>query len=164
MKLASVALPVLVLAAWLSAPALSQRPPGVGPPGTARCGIAGTTHVSFGDYHPLSPLPLDTMGSVTLRCTGGGMVPPIVVQLGRSRGGGFLPRAMLSGSHRLDYNLYLDAGRTVVWGDGTSGTATFTAQPARGRPVVVPIFARVPARQRVQVGRYSDSIVMTLLY
>lgn len=36
----------------------------------------------------------------------------------------FSSRYMLSGANRLYYNMYTDAARTVVWGDGTAGSST----------------------------------------
>ena len=31
---------------------------------------------------------------------------------------------MSNGASQLQYNLYLNAGRSVTWGDGTNGTST----------------------------------------
>src|SRR6266487_1298814 len=36
----------------------------------------------------------------------------------------FIPRKMVNAGTLLNYNLYTDAARTTVWGDGTGGTVT----------------------------------------
>ena len=44
----------------------------------------------------------------------------------------------------LNYNVYTDAQRTIIWGDGTAGTQVFTenAQP-NNHPVTVPVYGRI---------------------
>ncbi len=67
-------------------------------------------------------------------------------------------------SDALNYNLYLDAARTSIWGDGTGGTALFTVAIPSGKAVNVTIFGRIPAGQDVAAGSYSDSIVVTIQF
>jgi spore coat protein U-like protein len=69
-----------------------------------------------------------------------------------------------SGGNRLDYNLYLDAARTIVWGDGTNGTATYTATPIDGQVVSIPVYGRIPPRQNVAAGSYGATIRVQLLF
>jgi spore coat protein U-like protein len=69
---------------------------------------------------------------------------------------------MLKGSEPLNYNLYLNAARTTIWGDGTGGTQEFTDHtPPFGRSIVVPIYGRIPALQDVSVGSFSNTITVT---
>jgi spore coat protein U-like protein len=128
------------------------------------CTIVSVTGVSFGAYDVFNASPLDSAGAVSLRCTSVAMADMITIQLGRSGSGGFLPRAMSHGRFRLEYNLFLDAARTVIWGDGTSGTSAYTARPAEGVVTSLPIFGRIPPRQNVEAASYSDQIVLTLLF
>ena len=66
---------------------------------------------------------------------------------------------------QLAYNLYLDAARTVVWGDGSGGTSVYAnARPPNNQWVTVTVYARVGSGQDVTVGSYTDSIVATILY
>jgi spore coat protein U-like protein len=88
----------------------------------------------------------------------------IVVQLGAGSAGAFSPRTMLRSGEPLNYNLYLDAARTQVWGNGTSGTSTHSNSNFALFPVVVPIYARIFAGQNVTVGSYSDTVVATIVF
>ena len=89
------------------------------------------------------------------------MVPP------RRSGGAptFNPRRMLKGAEALTYNLYRDAARTTIWGDGTGGTQIYSVivtPPAR--PVDVPIYGRIPSGQDVTAGTYSNTITATIQF
>jgi spore coat protein U-like protein len=85
--------------------------------------------------------------------------------------GNFNPRRLASGAARLDYNLFRDAGRTQVWGNGTSGSflvsGTMRVGSGQGnstRTNTHDIFGRVPAQQDAAVGAYADTIVVTLTF
>jgi spore coat protein U-like protein len=64
------------------------------------------------------------------------------------------------------YNLYLDAARSTVWGDGTAGTSTARLSVlalvlAAG---AMPVYGRMPPKQDLRVGSYSDGIVATISF
>jgi spore coat protein U-like protein len=67
-----------------------------------------------------------------------------------------------SGSDRLDYDLFQDAGRTIHWGD-KSGSDTKEVLTT-GAPQTVPIYGEILARQRARDGTYSDMITVTVQY
>ena len=67
---------------------------------------------------------------------------------------------MLQGGSTLEYNVYLDAARTQIFGDGTGATAVFNAANARWQ--VVTFYGRIFPGQTVPAGTYSDSLVATL--
>jgi spore coat protein U-like protein len=71
---------------------------------------------------------------------------------------------MLSGSERLYYNLYLDPGRSTVWGDGTGGTGQYSVSKTKNDwlNLNIPVYGRVPPAQDVAPGSYSDLIVVTV--
>jgi spore coat protein U-like protein len=71
---------------------------------------------------------------------------------------------MQSGGSTLDYNLYLDASRSSVWGDGTGGTTTYQATALIETNTTVTIFGRIFGAQNAAVGTYSDSLVVTISY
>ncbi len=128
-------------------------------PALAACTIS-TTGVSFGTYNMFATSPLDSTGSVTYQCTGNSSVS---VTLNRGGAASFNPRRMLNGSQALNYNLYLDASRATIWGDGTGGTQRYsnTSVP-RNQNVTVTIYGRVPASQDVSAGAYSNSITASI--
>ncbi len=126
------------------------------------CSITSTTGVAFGSYDVFDPAPLLTAGSVTYECSGVTGSDSVILEISGASDA-TTPRAMTSGAHVLGYQLYLDAARTAVWGAGTGGTATYgPVHPSDGVPVAVPVYGRVPARQDVAAGTYSDTLVVTL--
>lgn len=130
----------------------------------AACSVSATG-VNFGAYDVFVTTPLDSTGTVTVTCD---QAPPadIVVAIGPSgTSGGFIPRQMRSASSpdRLNYNLFVNAGRSTVWGDGAAGTSTvFLKNVKKNRPAVTTIYGRIPAGQDVSVGSYSDSLTVTI--
>jgi spore coat protein U-like protein len=76
---------------------------------------------------------------------------------------------MASGASLLTYNLYRDAGRSQVWGDGTASTALLGATMnfsyfQLSNSTTHTVYGRVPAGQSAHPGSYSDSIIVTLTF
>lgn len=131
-------------------------------PAAAACSI-GATSVAFGVYDVFAGGPLDSTGNITLRCSG--QDRNISISLDRGGAPTFAARQMRQGSEFLNYNLYMDAARTILWGDGTGGTqAYFNANPPNNRDVVVPVFGRIPAGQDTSAGPYTDIVTATILF
>lgn len=129
-----------------------------------QCNVS-TTGVNFGSYDILSSVPTDSTGSIIVSCNGN--VPSVTILIGASPNSGtFWPRDMRSGlspSYMLAYNLYADPGRSAVWGDGTLGTQTVIIQPVTKRTVYTEtVYARIPAKQDIYYGPYSDSLTVTI--
>jgi spore coat protein U-like protein len=140
---------VLTLAS-ASMPALAQQ-----------CAIQGLTPLAFGAYDPTAAAPSDATGAFEVRCT-----PRTSYRARISTGasGGFFPRTMVRGPNALAYNVYREAARVTVWGDGSGGTQVVTVGDSGppGNPVTVTIFGRLPAGQWVAAGSYSDTLVLTI--
>jgi len=130
----------------------------------AACSVS-TTGVNFGAYDIFVSTPYDSTGTVTVKCD---PAPPvdITIAIGPSgTSGAFIPRQMRSASSpdRLNYNLFVNAGRSTVWGDGAAGTSTvFLKNVKKNRPGIVTIYGRIPPGQDVSVGAYSDSLTVTI--
>ncbi len=127
------------------------------------CSWRSASPVAFGAYDVFSGTPDDAIGSVTFRCSG---PPGAVVTIDLSSGGSgtYSPRRMTrAGVETLDYNLYLDATRTQIWGNATGGTLHYgpTVAP-RNANVLVNIYGRIPAGQDKSAGTYTDTIVATI--
>jgi spore coat protein U-like protein len=138
------------------------------PAGEARalCNVSATG-INFGPYDVFVAAPLDSTGSVTVSCTY--FLPRnVTVSIGASStSGGFRPRRMrgLSGSDQLDYNLFTTASRSTIWGNGTAGTSTvLLSNVRRNQPRTATIYGRIPAGQDIQVGSYTDTVTVTILY
>jgi spore coat protein U-like protein len=147
--------------------ALLLAPAGAG--AAVSCNFTSTPGMAFGVYDDSSATPDDSATSVVARCwrIGGPASAAVVLQIGASATSGLIAtRQMASGAERLDYNLYRDAGRTLVWGQ-TIGTNTVTVNltgiPNFGsRNATFTIYGRIPALQNVGAGAYVDSVVITV--
>lgn len=129
------------------------------------CSVGSAMGVAFGSYDIFSGNPLDSTGSITYSCSDVEPTDSVIIQLGRGSSSTFLPRTLVHGAYQLDYNLYLDAGRSSTWGDGSSGTAQYgPVLPPEGTTTEVTIYGRIPAGQNAHAGSYSDTIVVTLVF
>lgn len=133
----------------------------------SRCNISGAS-INFGDYNIFSPFPVDTTGTLTLNCVD---VVRAELRLSVSASSGtFNPRKMRQsgGNDFLNYNIFIDAGRTVVFGDGTGGTSTIGIRKPPGTPMHEPwsrsiiLYGRIPPGQDVSIGSYSDTLTITV--
>ncbi|MFW2387704.1 MAG: spore coat U domain-containing protein, partial [Polyangiales bacterium] len=108
---------------------------------------------------------LDAAGSLSYVCTGVAPGDNVVITLETGGASSFTPRQMQSGPYRLDYNIYLDATRISIWGDGTAGSVVYgPVVPPEALPTVVPMYGRIPAGQDAQIGAYVDTIIVTMSY
>jgi spore coat protein U-like protein len=138
----------IVCAGWL-APSRAE----------AACTIT-VTPVNFGAYDVFLATPDDATGTITYQC--GPLDFNIFITLSRGNSATFA-RYMLNGTERLNYNLYRNAGRTNIWGDGTSGTSRYTrANPPNNQNVTLTVYGRIVAAQDVSAGAYTDTIVATI--
>jgi len=123
--------------------------------------------LTFPAYYP-------GLGSVTanstlsVRCSRGA---PFTVAMDAGAGGGDLAqRLMSSGTSRLQYNLYTNAARTAVWGDGTISSAV-VAGIGRGlastEAITETVLGALPdsaANQQLAPGLYTDTVRITVTY
>jgi spore coat protein U-like protein len=127
----------------------------------ASCTVS-TTSVSFGSYNVFGTSPTDSTGSVTLNCNGG--AKNVLVEIDRGNGPAVSNRAMNRAVELLYYNLYQNAARTIVWGDGAGAPAYSVGDPPNKTDVTLTIHARIPAGQDVSAGSYNDSVTVTVQY
>ena len=118
----------------------------------------------FGVYLPGDPSPLDVTGDIDVSCRG--QAGFFLATIGAGSGGGFANRQMLSGAYMMRYNLYRDAGRSLVWGDGTGGSVLNGRIKLRnGREdFVLPVYGRVFPQQSVGAGTYQDDVLVTIIF
>lgn len=126
--------------------------------------------LNFGAYNYLNSPSLAISTSLSLSCTcSGSNTLSYSISLSKGAASSYAPRQMQSGANRLDYNLYMDAAHTVVWGDGTGGSqvasasgincknTTYTASPT--------VYGLIPPSPNVVPGNYQDStITVTMTY
>ena len=133
----------------------------------AVCEVSATG-VAFGGYDAISDGHVDTLGTITVTCTGTAG-DPVTLDLALSAGNGtFSGRHMTDGSHTMLYNLYKDPSRSQVWGDGTGGTGTVTDAFTMGSSTEVKsytVYGRIFGSQnQLVVQSYTDNVMVTLAY
>jgi spore coat protein U-like protein len=126
------------------------------PAAAATCDVT-PQGVGFGPYDPLDAAALDGVGNISIRCDS---AVPFTLSLDPG-GGSYADRRMSGPGGSLHYNLYVDASRTIVWGDGSGGTTTVSGS---GPTAEVPIYGRMSARQNAGAGAYADTIIVTISY
>jgi len=115
------------------------------------------TSVAFGNYNVFTTSADDSTGTVTYRCNS--TAANISISLSDGSSTTYTPRTLRKGSEILQYNLYRNAARTTIWGNGTGGTSVYTdTNPPNNTNVSVTIYGRIPAQQDVSAGSYSDTV------
>lgn len=130
----------------------------------AICVLDAVSGMAFGSYDVYSSAPLETSGTITVRCL---VSLFVTVEVSKGSSTSFANRTMaLPGGTgtKLNYNLYRNAGRTQIWGDGTSGTTKYGPVLVLISTINIPIYGSIPAGQDVTAGSYSDTVVVTLNY
>jgi spore coat protein U-like protein len=129
----------------------------LGAPACAVTCSVSTSGPVFGAYDPFSLTALDSAGDIAVTCSAS---VPYTVALGTGVGS-YPSRQMSAAGHLLLYNLYTDASRVTVWGDGSAGSAVVSGNLASAHH---PVYGQVPARQNVPVGAYGDGVTITVVY
>lgn len=136
-------------------------------PSQAAC-ILVTTNFVFGPYSPASFAPLDATGNIGVSCDGiAGQSISYTLAFNAGSSGSFVSRKMIYGPYALNYNLYLNAAHTTVWGDGNVGTGILSDSyaPIAGSNVRnYTVYGRISGGQSVPPGAYNDTLVVTLTY
>jgi len=117
--------------------------------------------LAFGRYDPLQPTPTDQTTTISVTCT---LDVSYIIGLNAGAGSGatVATRKMTSSSGALDYSLYRDGARTMVWGN-TAGTDTVSGI-GTGIPIDYTVYGRISARQPIRSGTYQDTITVSIYY
>lgn len=123
------------------------------------------TTLDFGTYLPLTGGALQQLMTFTVDC-----VPPETVTVSFSTGQSplFDPRTMKFAPYTLNYNIFRNAGRTEIWGDGSGSTFTQSKTMTVGdRTLTVNVYGQVPGSQNVGASSpafYTDQITATIVW
>lgn len=129
----------------------------------AACFVAAGS-MSFGAYDVFDAQPRDSMLVLTLSCHEA-KPRDLRVSIGPSaNSGGIAVRQMngSAGADRLAYNLFSDASRSQVWGDGTAAAPVDVLGVNRNAPQQLIVYGRIPASQDVSIGDYADAVTVTV--
>ena len=117
------------------------------------------TGVNFGSYDVFSNAASDSTGNIDVNCPSG-----VGYTIGLSAGNGtYEQRGMSSGTHMLNYNLYTAANREFVWEDATTSGATVSGS-GTGMNINHVVYGRIPPRQNVRAGIYSDTVNLIITF
>lgn len=125
----------------------------------AACSVNSTSG-AFGAYSLFNVAPTDTAGTIRVSCDTTTLGYTLLLSPGGA--GSYSPRKLAGGAYTLAYNLYADALRSLVWGDGSGGTTTVSGAFALPGAIDHAVYGRVPAQQNVAAGAYTDTITVTL--
>jgi spore coat protein U-like protein len=124
------------------------------------------TPINFGIYGPSTPSHLDIIGQFDVRCQA--QPGSFTVTIGPGISGDQLARTLSAGgSNILNYNIYRDAARTQIWGDGTPPTFVVSGvRTTKGQPTTYnyPVYGRIFANQGPNAGIYNDNLLVTVLF
>lgn len=121
-------------------------------------------HVTFVDFGKVdferAERGQDVTGRLSVSCDA-----PTRFEVAASAGHGSYDVRQMRGPGRraLRYNLYVDAARRRVWGDGIeAGTARIFGQVDGRKPFVRPIYGRILPGQSIAPGPYDDAVTVTV--
>lgn len=124
------------------------------------CNLSATD-LTFGNYDPLKVSPTDASSVVTVTCTpGSGYI--IGLDAGTGEGATVDTRRMTNGDSLLDYSLYRDAARNLVWGNNPGSDTA--AGIGTGTPIDYTAYGRIPQGQAVQRGIYTDTVTVWVTF
>jgi spore coat protein U-like protein len=127
----------------------------------AECQIDSATDLDFGSSGVLNTN-VDAASAIVVTCTSG-TAYDVGLNAGQGAGAAVATRFMTGpDADTVEYSLYQDAGRTVVWGD-TVGVDTVSAT-GTGTTQTYDVFGRVPPQDTPQPGTYSDVITVTVTF
>ncbi len=126
----------------------------------AACTISASG-INFGTYSVFSAAPDDAAGTVTVDCASSDNNNNVTVTFSTGTSGTFTARTMTKGAEALSYNIFADASRTTVVGDGTSNSTFFSARPGNA-PQTITLYGRIPALQDVSIGSYTDTVLASV--
>lgn len=119
------------------------------------------TDVAFGSTGLIQSA-LTATGTISAQCTNG---DAFQIALNGGASGNVAARAMqpAGGGGAVNYQLYLDAAHSTIWGDGTAGTSTATGTGS-GLSQSLTVYGQVPVQTTPAPGTYSDTITATITF
>jgi spore coat protein U-like protein len=127
----------------------------------ANCTVS-TSGVAFGNYDPLTGEPVDSSGTISVSCSGSaGEVVNVKLSTTTNM------RKLQGPVRALVYQLYIDANRTQIWGDGTGATSTISGSLTVGTSGSVTqnfyVYGTLASGQNhAEAGGYLDTLVVSL--
>ncbi|WP_374486014.1 spore coat U domain-containing protein [Zoogloea sp.] len=126
------------------------------------CTVTTTNALTFAAYTPDNTNPQDSTSTVGVKCTN---TTPFEIGLneGGTSGATTTTRIMTSGSNKLNYQLFSDAGRSSNWGN-TTGSTVGDSGKGYSTEIVKTIYGRIPYQPDAVPGSYNDTVTITVTY
>jgi spore coat protein U-like protein len=106
---------------------------------------------------------IDAVGNVSVNCTTGSNYT-VSLDAGTGSGATLASHKMSAADGALlSYAIYTTAGKTTLWGDGTSGTV-MVAGTGNGSAQSIPAYGRIFAGQNASAASYADIVNVTVRY
>ncbi len=129
------------------------------------CSVSATA-LAFGNYTPGSGAATGT-STVNVLCTKSTSFT-VALNGGTTTGGTISQRLLVNGTNILQYNLYTDSNRTILWGDGTTGVAPTGTGLGTGTAVPFTVYGNLPDNATNQAAlpglTYNDLITVSVAY
>ena len=130
---------------------------------------AAASGLTFSPYDPFAAAPSSITGTISVSCRALAAIGlSYTVQLDGGSGGTIGSRAMSNNASRLGYQLYTNAARSIVWGDGTGGSATMGDSYLLAALTTIvktyTVYGSIPSRQMAAVGAYVDTVTILVSY
>jgi len=124
----------------------------------------GVNNMDFGTHVGLLN-GVDATGNITVTCSAS---LPYTVELNEGTGANAtveLRHMTISGggTDTVGYELYSDAGRTILWGDDSLSTSS-VSETGTGTAQTLSVYGRVPIQFTPVNGTYSDTVTVTILW
>lgn len=119
------------------------------------------TPMSFGHMEPADGVAVDSVANISITCNS---PTPFLVRLDVGQNSANIFSRILrlvGGEADLRYNLFVDASRTNIWGDGTAGSSTFSGL-SNNVGKNLPVYGRIYGGQSPPPGSYVDSITVVV--
>ena len=131
----------------------------------AACSVSAAP-LAFGVYKPAAGARRATT-RLRVACARGTAFR-VALSAGSTAGTTVTQRLLANGTATLQYNLYTNPARTIIWGDGTGASRT-RAGRGRGpaRPISMVVYGMLPDNafnRSALAGTYKDMIVVTVTY
>lgn len=125
----------------------------------ASCRFISISNISFASYNVFFVLPNSGgIGSLTIKCDDTKhAIYEVALSAGQSNH--YAVRFMKNGANKLNYNLYTNASRTVVWGNGTGGSSVMRPDI---NTATMTIYGSIPGGQDAASGLYTDNITASV--
>lgn len=125
------------------------------------CQLTSVDALAFGELDETADN--DAQADISWVCTNGFDTE---IQLDGGVTAGDISARTMGGDGTLPYQLYTDASRTTVFGDGTTGDVVDVTGAGYGSPATVTVYGRVDQADAevAAAGNYTDTINVTILF